>query len=424
MRKSNTSKSLFFLVAIALVMMAVQVGAPRSVSAQDPTATGEPTATLAASTEGTLTIWINLERAAVMEEAGARFEEEFGVPVRVQTMGFGDVRTNFNIAAPAGEGPDIIVGAHDWIGQLYSNGLLAPIELPEDVAANFDPQALGLFTYDGQLVGLPYAVEAVALYYNKDLVEEVPATFEEAVTLAQELVESGAAERGIAIPPDPYHTYPIISGFGGYVFGRDADGNYDPSDVGIDSEGALAGAAYLDQLVKDDVFNAAVGYDQARELFLNGQLAMWVTGPWELSNIRNSGVNFGVATIPTMVEEPRPFIGGQGFMVNAFSKNLDLAQAFLAEYVATEETQQGIYDAVPGISAFLPTREANPDPDLEAFAASVANGDPMPTIPQMAAFWNTVGNAVTQIYNQAAEPEAAFREAAEAAREEIAAGSN
>ena len=33
------------------------------------------------------------------------------------------------VAGPAGEGPDIIIGAHDWLGELVTNGLLAPIDL-------------------------------------------------------------------------------------------------------------------------------------------------------------------------------------------------------------------------------------------------------------------------------------------------------
>ena len=40
-----------------------------------------------------------------------------------------DISDQFQIAAPAGEGPDIIVGAHDRAGTLVASGLLAPIDL-------------------------------------------------------------------------------------------------------------------------------------------------------------------------------------------------------------------------------------------------------------------------------------------------------
>src|SRR5215470_7847797 len=108
--------------------------------AQDATATLAPTATetFVPSAEGTLTIWSDAGRLPAIQAIGEKFTEKYSVPVRVQTMGFGDVRNNLQLGAPVGEGPDIIVGAHDWIGQLYGNGLIAPIDLAPDLAAKFD----------------------------------------------------------------------------------------------------------------------------------------------------------------------------------------------------------------------------------------------------------------------------------------------
>lgn len=410
------SKKVLILSFILLAVVAM-IAAPIHVAvAQDPTPTEEPLP----STEGVLTVWVNLERAPIIEAAGKAFEEKYGIPVRVQTMGFGDVRNNFNIAAPAGKGPDIIAGAHDWVGQLYGNGLLAPIELTPEVAEKFDAGALELFNYDGKLVGLPYQVEAIAMYYNKDLVTEVPETLDEAVALSEALVKDGKVEQGIAFPTDPYHTFPLFSMYGGGVFGRDAEGNYDPTNVLLDSEGTIAGAMKIDELVKAGVLRDGVDYGKQSDLFKAGKLAMWVTGPWELNNLRTAGVNFGVAKIPAGTQAAAPFIGGQGFMVNAFSKNLLLAQAFLTEFVASDEVQDALFDAAPGISAWLATRESKKDDDLSMFALSVADGQPMPTIPQMAAFWSTAGNAVTLIYQQKGDPAEIMKEAATAAREEIA----
>ncbi len=83
-------------------------------------------------------IWADETRAAVIEELGASFEEEYGVDLVVQQMGFGDIRDQLRIAGPAGEGPDIIIGAHDWLGELVTNGLLAPVDLG-DAAEGFAP---------------------------------------------------------------------------------------------------------------------------------------------------------------------------------------------------------------------------------------------------------------------------------------------
>jgi maltose-binding protein MalE len=407
---------MFIKAASLAAAAALTVGAfAAPVRAQD-----GPTATPMGSVEGTLTVWVNLERAPIIEAAGKEFEKATGVAVRVQTMGFGDVRNNFKNAAPAGEGPDIILGAHDWIGELYTNGLLAPIELSEETLAKFDPQSIGAFNYDGKLVGMPYQVEAIAMYYNTDLVKEAPKTLEEAVALSKELVEAGTVEQGIAFPPDPYHSFPFLTGFGGGVFERDANGAYDANKLMLDSEGSIEGAKALDQLVKDGILRDGVDYGKQEELFRGGKLAMWVTGPWALNGIRESGVKYAVAKIPAMKEAARPFIGAQGFMVNAFSKNLLLAQAFLAEYMATDDAMKALYDAQPAIMAWLPVRESIEDADLAAFAESVADGLPMPAIPQMSAFWSTAGTAFSTIYQQKTDPETAMKDAAKLAREEIA----
>lgn len=406
------------LLGLLLVAILVLSGMG-SAFAQDPTAA--PTEAFVPSTEGTLTIWSDAGRQPAIEAIAAAFTEQYQIPVRVQVMAFGDIRNNLQLGGPVGEGPDLIVGAHDWIGQLYGNGLVAPLELSEELAANFDPVALNAFTYDGKLVGLPYLTEAVALYYNTDLVEAVPETWADTITLAEALVADGKAEAGIAIPKgDPYHHEALLTGFGGYIFGRDADGNYNPDDVGIDSPGAIKAGEELDRLVKAGVFSDAVDYGAAQALFTTGKLGMWITGPWALGDIRTAGVPYAVAPIPTMDETPRPFVGAQGFMVNAFSKNLLLAQSFLTDFVATDAGMQELYDAVPFVPAWAPLAGTIDDQDLKDFSLSVANGDPMPAIPQMASVWTAWGNAITLIYQQKEDPDKALMDAAEAIRAEIA----
>jgi maltose-binding protein MalE len=55
-----------------------------------------------------------------------------------------------------------------------------------------------------------------------------------------------------------------------------------------------------------------------------------MAGPWALDRIRASGVPYAVA--PFFPDDGAPFLGVQGFMINAFSENILLAQTFLTEY--------------------------------------------------------------------------------------------
>src|SRR5687768_7502193 len=232
---------------------AVEQPTATTAAMEEPTATTaameEPTATTAAaadatatkpkpvaSKEGTLTLWVHEGAVAAVEKVSADFTAKYNVQVSVQQVGFGDIRDQLKLAGPAGEGPDIIVGAHDWLGELVQNGLLEPLDLGAK-AEMIDPVALQAFTYDGKVYGLPYGLEAIALMYNKDLVPTPPTTWEELKTIAKQLQDEKKVDQGYILQSgDPYHAYPIITGFGGYVFGRDAEGNYNPKDVGLDRD--------------------------------------------------------------------------------------------------------------------------------------------------------------------------------------------
>jgi maltose-binding protein MalE len=409
--------SLVLTLCILITFTAISF---KTVTADDPTATPTIAPTPLPSTEGTLTIWINTERAPIIEAAGKAFSAKYNIPVRIQTMGFGDVHTNFNIATPAGNGPDIIVGAHDWIGELYNNGLLAPIDLG-DKAKSFDPVSIKAFTYNGQLVGVPYQVEAATVFYNKALVPTPPATWDEFKTIAKKLLDDKKVDATMGfVAGDFYGHYGLLTSFGGGVFGRDAQGSYDPSKVLLDNEGSIKAMTELDSMIKAGLLKDGVNYDVAKDLFLKGKLAMWVNGPWELDNIKKGGINYGLALIPKGSQDAHPFVGVQGFMVNKLSKNPLLAQAFLTEFLATDDIMQKLYEGQFGIPAWLPTREKVMNDDIKAFSASVANGDPMPAIPAMGSVWNAANSAFTLVYQQKAAPDAALKDAAKSIRDEIA----
>lgn len=394
--------------------------APTEAPVEEAAPTEAPAEAAAPADGPTLTIWADDTRSPVLEELGAAFEAEYGVRIVVTQKAFGSIRDDLKVAGPAGEGPDIIIGAHDWLGELVENGLLAEIDLGDN-RDQFLPAAVQAFTYDGTLYGMPYATENVAFVYNTDLVETPPTTWSEVEELAAQLEADGVVAQGfIHQESDPYHFFPIMTAFGGYVFGLTEEG-YDASDVGIDSEGSIAAATWLDGMYKAGHLKtgAAVNYDIMHAQFGEGEAAMMITGPWALPTIRESGAPYAVTTIPGETKEAQPFLGVQGFMISQFSDDQLLAQTFLQEYVANAETMQAIFDADPRPSAFIPVREAIGDEDLAAFAEAGANGLPMPAIPEMSAVWSAWGNALTFIGQQSEDPAVAFQQAAEQIREAI-----
>ncbi len=109
-----------------------------------------------------LVIWADDTRTPVIRQFADEYGAANGLTVAVQELAFGDIRDRLIVAGPAGEGPDIIIGAHDWLGQLVTSGVLAPIDLSA-VSDQFSEASVQAFNYEGQIYGLPYAVENIAL---------------------------------------------------------------------------------------------------------------------------------------------------------------------------------------------------------------------------------------------------------------------
>jgi maltose-binding protein MalE len=381
------------------------------------TTAGEETTTTTAAVraDADLVIWADDTRAPVITPFAEQFAADNGITVAVQELAFGDIRDRLIVAGPAGEGPDVIIGAHDWLGQLVAAGAVAPLDLSA-VEDQFSEAAIAAFNYEGQIYGLPYAVENIALVRNTDLVPDPPATFEDLVDTALELTSAGTVDTPLALQEngngDPFHNYPIVTAFGGYVFGRNADGSYNPSDLGIDSEGSLEAARYFSELSEQGVVNIDITYDIMIEKFNSGQAPFAITGPWALSSFED--VNYVVEPIPPIQGgTPQPFIGVQGFMVSAFAENPLFASTFVLDFMATEEAQLALFEAGGRPPAQLAAFEqvAADDPNIEGFGLAGQNGYPMPAIPEMGSVWQAWTDAYELIFT-GGDPEEAFTNAA------------
>ena len=152
------------------------------------------------------------------KEIGAAFGEENGVDVKVEIVPGDNLQSQFVTAAQAGDPPDVVMGAHDWIGNLVQNGTIDPIQIPEATASTFQPLAIDAVTFNGQTYGMPFTMNNIVLFRNTDLAPDAPKTVEEMVSTGQDLVKQGKAEVPLACPVgdtgNPYFINPL------YTLGR------------------------------------------------------------------------------------------------------------------------------------------------------------------------------------------------------------
>jgi arabinogalactan oligomer / maltooligosaccharide transport system substrate-binding protein len=349
-----------------------------------------------------LVIWADDTRTPIIQAIGDEFAEEQGITVAVQQLDFGDIRDHLIVTGPAGEGPDIIIGAHDWLGQLVANAVLAPVELGDRVD-DFHSVGLEAFTYEGNLYGLPYALENVALFRNTDLAPEAPSDFEDMAATGLDLVDAGEAELPFALQVgtdgDPYHFYPLFTSFGSSVFAINDDGTYDPDQPLVDSDEGLAFAEALADLADRGVLNADLTFDLAKEAFAEGRAPYTISGPWNTADYLDADIEFVVETIPSLGgETAAPFVGVQGFMISAYAENPLYANDFVLNYLGTEDIARQLFETGQRPPALVSvSEEVQDDPIIAGFAEVGANGQPMPAIPAMASVWEDWGTAQRDI---------------------------
>jgi len=398
---------------------------PTEAATEKPTeaATAEPTATPTeepvSEPSATLRIWADDTRTPILQDLADDFLAEYNVEIVVEDLGkVQEIRSQAIIAIPAGEGPDIYIGVHDWLGALIESGLVAPVDLG-DKQGEFVESALDAFTYtDGKLYGMPYATENLGFFYNTDLVPEPPATWDEVIEIGRALQAEGKVDYAIAIAGDPgYNALPIQTAFGGYVFGVDENGAWNPDDVGLDSAGMITAVTWMVDAVNEGLMPETTDYETGHSLFETGKIPFLMAGPWALDRIRASEVPYAVA--PFFPDEGAPFMGVQGFMINPFSENVMLAQAFLTEFVATEETMQLLYETGLRPSAYKSVLATTDDPDLKAMGEAGVSAIPMPNIPEMGSVWSAWNNGISLALTGQLSAEESMKDAAKQVRDLI-----
>ncbi|MCU0927827.1 MAG: maltose/maltodextrin ABC transporter substrate-binding protein MalE [Burkholderiaceae bacterium] len=362
---------------------------------------------------GKLLVWINGDKGYNgLQKVGDEFAKKAGVPVTVEHPE--DAPGKFQQAAAAGKGPDIFCWPHDRMGEWAKSGLIVPINPSKRVRDEVEETAWKAFAYQGKTWGYPISVEAIGLIYNKALVKTPPKSFDDVLKIDKELSAQGKK----AILWDynnTYFTWPILAAGGGYVFGRDAKGELDPSKVGVNNPGAVTGAQLLADMIKNGQMPKGSGYAEMESAFTKGNVAMMISGPWAWDNLRKANIDFGVAPIPDVAGKPsKPFVGVLGCMIAAPSKSKDIAKEFIENHLMRPEGLKMVNADVPlgtpANKAFF--TELSSNPNIKATMENARRGEPMPNIPEMGRFWSSMASALENITNGRQAPKEALDAAA------------
>ncbi|MRX73496.1 extracellular solute-binding protein [Bacillus lacus] len=373
-----------------------------------------------------LIVWEDKDKSKWLEKVAKDFEEENGIKIEFKEVEMATkARDQLRLDGPAGTGPDVVTLPHDQIGQVAVEGLIAEISVEDDVKSKFTESSILSQTYDGKLYGLPKSTETPVLIYNKAIVDEVPATMEELYEKSKELT-SGNQYGFLALFDNFYFAHSVIGGMGGYVF-NEQDGVLDAQDLGLNNEGAVKGAEYIQKWYTEGLFPKGIigenGGSALDGLFNEGKVGFVMNGPWAFGPYKDAGIDIGVAPLPKFEngEPMKTFMGVKGWHVSSYSKNQEWATKFV-EFITNEENSKYRYEntfEIPPVTALIDDPAIADNQEAKAVAEQSAVAVPMPNIPEMGEVWKPMADNLQNIVTGKAEPKAAMDSAVKAIQQNI-----
>jgi arabinogalactan oligomer/maltooligosaccharide transport system substrate-binding protein len=386
------------------------------------TGTTQPSASI--NRTGTITIWHGWEgsyldtKKAIFDAYMAKYPG-----VTIQLVHKPKLDQAVVAAVPAGQGPDIIAWVDDWVGKMAKLEIIKPLDdqVSKDwLTSTYSKPAVEAVTFDNKIYGLPETVEAISLIYNKKLIQasDIPKTSDDLLAYAKKYQQDHPGQYGIVWNAfnDAYFQAPWVYGFGGFYV--KADGT-----VGLKEQGTKDAVKYIDSF--KSVFPGKPEYGVADQLFKDGKSAMIINGPWSVADYGKAGVDYGIATLPTISSTGKPaspFVGVKTMMVSANAKNVPLAVDILKWFSNKDNQIKEALDnkEIPSNLAALADPQVKAIPQVAAFGAQVANGVPLPNTPYMTALWDPVSKGLEAAWTGKETADQAMNDAQTAAEKNVA----
>ncbi|MGM0370618.1 MAG: extracellular solute-binding protein [Bacillota bacterium] len=326
----------------------------------------------------------------------AKFEEEYpNISIERTHMGPEDLRESTLTGYMGGGGPDVILSPFDHIGPFSEMGIAQPIAnlMSSEMKDMYLDNALPGMTLQDKVYGVPDTMgNHLTLLYNKNLVEEVPETWEELVAIAKDKTSDGSTEQyGLVYNlNEPFNWMPFYTGYGGWMF----DKEYNPT---LDNEAAEDALQFVHDLkFKHQVVPRECDYNLADSLFKEGKAAFIINGDWSYSSyVEAEEVDLGIAKLPKFKksgEYAHPLTSGSGYiMMSERSEQKQIAIMKFIKYMTGTEIQKSMvneHKILPSNQTVYDLPVITDDPIMSGSAEQIKEGRPMPIVAEMRAIWD------------------------------------
>jgi ABC-type glycerol-3-phosphate transport system substrate-binding protein len=261
------------------------------------------------------------------------------INVQVSNAVWEDIPTKVKTAALGGVPVDV---AHQHAFVYGHIGVAEPVDdlwAKWGKVGSFLPNSLQDVTWAGKKYGIPLDVNCLFTYYNKDLFQQVGATPPTNTTsytqLGAELLKfKGQAVKAIGLSNSAWGNSGLVRANGGDLLKGDETG------VQINNAAVVAALKWNSELG----WKSGVGtspaptkrQDEPGFLFKAKQVGLLFSGPWDMPDIKTSGVNFGTTELPKGLDGSTngSVQGGGSLFVGKGSKNREAAFEFMKWCVA------------------------------------------------------------------------------------------
>lgn len=334
--------------------------------------------------------------------------------VSAQYVPFADFKKQLSIGAVAEALPDMVILDSPDHASYASMGIFADITGKIDVSGYF-AGPVDSCSLDGKLYGVPFGVNCLSLFYNKDMLDEagvsVPTNWSELKTAAAALTNGSRYGFAFSSLQNEEGTFNFMP----YVWSAKADF----TDMG--SENAIKALNFAKDLIDSGAMSReCINWTQGDVMnqFISGNVAMMVNGCWQIPTMRKEApdVNWDVSLIPMCDDgEYASVIGGENYAVIE-GGNVDGALDFL-NYMTNEDVVTTLM-ADFGYIAAIDAIAQNQFSDDEAYLAFVeqmnyakARG-PHPN-------WPSISDAISLAFNEVMTDTATPEDAAAKAKATI-----
>jgi arabinogalactan oligomer/maltooligosaccharide transport system substrate-binding protein len=346
----------------------------------------------AANAASEIVVWADESRGPNLTKViAAKGDWVPGYTVKVVTFSsFDALKEAFDKATDA-TGPDIVVGANDWVPTGAKSGKLSPITLSAAVKARFNPTQLFDLTYKKSLYGVPIDVNNVAMIYNEKLVSSAPKTFGDMVSFYKANKSSKNLKAGLCVAGGgmSWGAHSVFSALGAdaYQFNSRDEIVYNRTfDYPKFSKNVKT---YLLDGKKSNGFFPATDTG-CKDNFLAGTVPFAVIGNWEWKDYVAKGFAMNLMPVPgVLADKPGKMFGSvSGAMLTTYAAKHGVsagAKSLLTDFFASTSGQVA-YQALEG----RPPAEKGAQSSSAVSAGQKGFGAAASTagIPQIGAFLN------------------------------------